>query len=77
MKASRALVVAAVGVLLLTVSGIDAIWQLYTNREPSAPADAAATGPWLLVRVALAAVGALLVLGAGWLLWSARDAQEQ
>lgn len=72
----RGLIIAAAGILLLTFAGIDAIWQLWTNRDLASPPDAATTGVWLEARLALAALGAVLILAAAWILWSTRDALE-
>jgi hypothetical protein len=67
---------AALGVVLLTVAGIDALWQLVTNRDPEAAPDAASTGPWLDARLALGLVAAALILAAAWRLYATRDAAE-
>lgn len=52
---------------------MDAPWQLFINTDPSVPADAAFSGTWLVIRLALLGVGGALILVAAGALWATRD----
>lgn len=68
-----ALAAVALGALLLTLAGIDALWQLYVNRDPSTPLGAAFEGSWRVARLMLVAAGGVLILAAAATLWTTRD----
>lgn len=63
----------ALGAILMTAGGMDAPWQLWTNRDASAAPDAAFSGPWRAARLMLILAGGTLVVAAAALLWATRD----
>jgi hypothetical protein len=68
----RALAAAALGVVALTLAGMDTPWSLIAARGDGLPEDVA-SGSYLVARLVLAAAAVVLILGAAAILFARRE----